>query len=367
MPDTDETVWSAPAHTLAKHTILSGYLGAWFAKLGQTHPRIVYVDGFAGPGEYSDGAPGSPLIALDLALGHRADLSKCEIVMLFIESREDRFESLQERIATRSLPENIKARVVHSVFEDAFTGVLDSVEEAGGRLAPAFVMIDPFGWTGYPFELIKRLARHPRSEVLVTFMYEAINRWVMHPHQQSNMSVLFGTESWREIDQQRSPADRRDFLVGLYVEQLRDAGFTYPYTFEMRDSGNRTEYFLIHGTKSLVGLAAMKRAMWATDPSGDFAFSDWVAERENLQPTLMTGEPDFHDVQARIREWLAGRDWTEVNGALLEFILVETPYHDGHFRRPALVPMQREEVIETRRPNGRSRGYWREGTYVRLA
>lgn len=76
MGDNLPTVWDASPHTIAKHAILREYLAAWFpilsrqsAKVQSTHPantknEILFIDAFAGPGEYANGEPGSPIIAL---------------------------------------------------------------------------------------------------------------------------------------------------------------------------------------------------------------------------------------------------------------------------------------------------------------
>ena len=62
-----ETLWEIDPHTRAKHEILQRYLEAWFPILSSYHHRIVYIDGFAGPGRYKGGELGSPIIALGLA------------------------------------------------------------------------------------------------------------------------------------------------------------------------------------------------------------------------------------------------------------------------------------------------------------
>jgi three-Cys-motif partner protein len=48
----NKVVWPLDPHTHAKHVILRSYLGAWFPILNKYNGRIVYIDGFAGPGEY---------------------------------------------------------------------------------------------------------------------------------------------------------------------------------------------------------------------------------------------------------------------------------------------------------------------------
>ncbi|TET39643.1 MAG: three-Cys-motif partner protein TcmP, partial [Dehalococcoidia bacterium] len=71
---TDDTIWAIEPHTEAKHKILRYYLSAWFPILATTQNRLLYVDGFAGPGEFykKDGSlvDGSPIIALKVARDH---------------------------------------------------------------------------------------------------------------------------------------------------------------------------------------------------------------------------------------------------------------------------------------------------------
>jgi hypothetical protein len=57
--------WPIQPHTEAKHRILASYLSAWFPILSLSgFERVIYIDGFAGPGRYSGGQEGSPIFAL---------------------------------------------------------------------------------------------------------------------------------------------------------------------------------------------------------------------------------------------------------------------------------------------------------------
>ncbi|MXX78600.1 MAG: three-Cys-motif partner protein TcmP [Gemmatimonadales bacterium] len=67
-----ETVWELKPHSLGKHLVLKQYLKAWLPILGQTQGRIIFLDGFAGPGEYKGGEEGSPIIALRAFVEHSA-------------------------------------------------------------------------------------------------------------------------------------------------------------------------------------------------------------------------------------------------------------------------------------------------------
>jgi three-Cys-motif partner protein len=63
--------WPLDPHTLAKHDLIRRYLGGWFPILAKYNGRVVFLDGFAGPGVLDDGNPGSPIIAMETLLQHR--------------------------------------------------------------------------------------------------------------------------------------------------------------------------------------------------------------------------------------------------------------------------------------------------------
>lgn len=44
------TLWPLEPHTRGKHLVLKHYLDAWFPILGSWSGRILFIDGFAGPG-----------------------------------------------------------------------------------------------------------------------------------------------------------------------------------------------------------------------------------------------------------------------------------------------------------------------------
>ena len=85
---TSGTLWPLGEHTPGKHLVLQGYLKAWYPILGMTQDRIVFIDGFAGPGEYEGGEPGSPIIALRTLKQHAAKMRfSAEVRFLFVEDR----------------------------------------------------------------------------------------------------------------------------------------------------------------------------------------------------------------------------------------------------------------------------------------
>src|SRR5947209_5758425 len=103
-----DTLWPLEPHTAKKHEILKRYFQAWLPILGHTNNRLLYIDAFAGPGEYSGGEDGSPLVILKAARDHSLKVSS-ELRCIFVEAEPDRYNHLLKVLDTvrPSLPSNI--------------------------------------------------------------------------------------------------------------------------------------------------------------------------------------------------------------------------------------------------------------------
>lgn len=356
------TVWAIEPHTQAKHEILDRYLQAWTAILSLGRfPAIAYVDGFAGPGVYEQGQIGSPIIALNAALEQQRlhpAMANTKLIFLFIEQKPDRAERLQENVDTLVLPPNFRVKVVGGTsFEQGFREhLLNFYRSRKQPLPPTFAFIDPFGWTGVPFSLVKEILSFESCEVLFNFMYEEINRFIEHPDQTKNFDELFGTDAWRDVTGIEDKDARRAFFDDLYARQLRgEAGARYVRAFEMRNRNDATDYFLFFATKSRKGIQKMKEAMWRVDESGSFAFSDAT---QLVLP--FTKDPDFAALKGEIVARFAGQVTTV--GDVEEFVLADTPFHAGHYKR-VLVELERDGGVTPVDPKpGRRTGTFAEAT-----
>ena len=58
-----------------------------------------------------------------------------------------------------------KLNVVTGSFDETMTEIFDYLDEQKSKLAPAFVMIDPFGVSGTPMSVVRRLLKNPRCEI----------------------------------------------------------------------------------------------------------------------------------------------------------------------------------------------------------
>jgi three-Cys-motif partner protein len=330
------TIWPLDSHTRAKHEILQRYLEAWIPILSQFgFPEFLYIDGFAGPGRYEGGEPGSPVIAIRAALASQSQI-KARLEFHFIEEKPARADLLSQIVNSLPKPTNFDYRVYRGMsFEQVYPEIHSEHVKRIGGLPPTFAFIDPFGW-GVPFSSIKQILSYQSCEVLITFMYEEINRFLALPEQELNFDDFFGTSTWRRSLELGSPVERNRFLHDLYVQQLRvSAGAKFVRSFQMRNHRDVVDYYLFFATNSIRGLERMKAAMWKVNESGEFEFSD--ATNPN-QLVLFEAKPDFEQLKSQLVSRFSGQSPTV--GAIEEFVLSGTPFRETHYKRQILRVME---------------------------
>ncbi|HSV74933.1 MAG TPA: three-Cys-motif partner protein TcmP [Chthonomonadales bacterium] len=356
-----ETMWPLQPHTAAKHEILRRYLGAWFPIVAKVQGRILYIDGFAGPGRYSGGEPGSPLIALETAAGH-VKLADRHIDFWFIDEDDRRVENLRKELSGASYPSAFRVHTELGRFDRLIDRTLNECGEGAPPLGAAFAFIDPFGISGVPFHVIERLLRRPKAEVLVSFMVDSINRF-------KTSSGTKVTHHIREVLGVRSAQDMVR-IADLDVDGLRDwyakslTGVArFVRMFGMRDKRDRRVYYLYFATNHSLGHEKMKEAMWRVDPSGSFAFSDAT----NPDQLVLFNQDPAGEVALLLRKRYG--DGTHVHAECVrEFVVDQTAYLAKHCGA-ALKELEREGriAVEPRRADGstRTRGTFPVGTVIR--
>lgn len=307
-------------HTAVKHAILRDYLNVFIPILGSWQKRIIYIDGFCGPGSYNYKGQlidGSPIIALKIA---QEFLDKVELVCIFIDIEEEFCRELQQRIDDLDLKGSYK--IISGEFKEVITDLLDKVQ----RMAPAFCFIDPFGYSGLPLQVIKRFLDRPTTEVFINFMYEPISRFLSVKSQHEHMDALFGTRKWKAVLKQGLRYEEREsFLRDLYHEQLKTCA-TYVWPFQLKDPDrDRTMYYLFHCTNHPKGLKVMKEIMYRKGTKGTYSYQG----RESSQIALFSTEPDIKELEDALLAEFSGKtiSFDEIIDCTLEW-----PFIEKHFR-----------------------------------
>lgn len=317
-----ETIWDLDDHSAAKHKILETYLKAWFPIICRWNNRVNYIDGFAGPGKYTGGEDGSPIIALDVAINHTTEL-KNQINFIFIEKDDDRAEYLKKEIVTHTIPRNFNWQVVNGEFHSETMELLDYLDKDNNTLAPTFAFIDPFGFSGIPFNIIERLLAIPKVEVFLTFMVDSINRFIEDDKTGQHIKELFGSDDVEKIIEDSE--EREKDLRAFYQKKLEENANFVRY-FKMCDNNDRTIYYLFFATNNELGNVRMKEAMWKVDDEGLYRFSDATDVNQ-----IVLFQNDYKENIFTILKSEFGTDKIDVID-LKKFIENKTPYLEKHLK-----------------------------------
>ena len=326
--DTLPTVWDAEPHTLAKHGIFRSYLEAWAAILSNASfaaSELLLVDGFAGPGEYATGEPGSPVVALSAILDHSRTLPK-PVRCVFIEKDVKRHQHLCARLARDHARTSASSRVI---VDDPIRGdcefeirKLIAKRKADRKpLGPALFFLDQFGYSQISMSLLKEIMSNGQCEVFSYLNCQRLSPYIADSTKAAAITDAYGDESWRAAIALEGDA-RQQCLITTYMEAIRkNAWVEFVWSFAMFDTGAHLLHWLVFSTNSLSGLENMKKAMWAADKGGTYHFSDRVDPRQQVFFSTLDDE------------WLAAELSKQLMGEVLdedqlkEFVLTRTPFY----------------------------------------
>ncbi|MGC4811602.1 three-Cys-motif partner protein TcmP [Micromonospora sp. DT228] len=199
MSANDDFFRSRKAAAVLKHGILKRYPVVFASKTGRENP-VVFLDGYAGAGEYDDGQPGSPLLLSQCAdfVGKYRDVRG-----FFVEQDPGNFQNLQQVLAKQG---GAMQRELRQGSLDRHLPELLTLAKG----ASLFAFLDPFG-PALDFNLIKThlLGREkwPPTEVLLHFSVLSVARMGSAVHKaQQKQDELTGAD--------RKNADKLDRFLG---------------------------------------------------------------------------------------------------------------------------------------------------------
>ena len=361
------TLWPMRRTTAAKHLILRKYLDAWIAILGggrYAKEHVVLIDAFAGPGRYSTGEDGSPLLMIKAYVEHSGEIT-ANPHFFFIEEDSARIAHLRGEVAALELPESVTVEMIEGSFDSEFPALIARLREQFGTLPPTFAFIDPFGASDLPVALSSPLLDVPRCEVLVYYPASFLARLGEQPEFLPTMNSVFGGTGWRAAFAASVGFDARErMLLDLFMDELRKR-VPYVRAFAItpaHEEGGNT-YYLVFGTANAdQGLRKMKDAMWRVDPSAGASFRDSTLAEH---PVLFEERPDFAELERMLREHF-GRGWYTIEEAE-RFTLLETPFRDNaHLKTHTLKPAEHRGDLEVVRANGKRTGTFTPGTRMRF-
>jgi len=141
------------------------------------------------------------------------------------------------------------------------------VDEINAYIAGTFplIFIDPTGWTGYPFETIKKLFLRQRCEVLINFMFDFVSRFSHSDDESitSSLNQILGGPGWRERLDPNLPKGLA--VEKLFRETLKATGRFHSVVSAKieRATTDRTHFSIMYATKQLAGLKVFRETEYS--------------------------------------------------------------------------------------------------------
>jgi len=322
-----------------KHDLIRFYLGGWFAKLGSWSGRVLYFDTHAGRGKHLSGELGSPLVALKTLLTHSARdrlLQNCEFSFLLIEKDDENLRHLTNEIEKLGkLPKGIDIRPMVGDFSQRLEEVLTLLNDRHSRMAPAFIFVDPYGFS-LPGSLLRAVMNSGKVELFINVIWRELDMAISLAKGEASsaaglaktLDAVFAGPDWRVRIDSSDFDTRANQAVDLLAEML---GARWATHIRMLGDNRVTRYLLLHLTNHDDGRDLMKDCMWRVCPDGGFYArkSDDFSQEYLILPTA-----DLRPLRKEILELLSEgpRRWHE----LLDWLRSEV------WRAPHLTKVLRE-------------------------
>ncbi|MGL5824697.1 MAG: three-Cys-motif partner protein TcmP [Nocardioides sp.] len=351
--------WPCAEHTGAKHDIYRRYLRRWFPILlagSNAFPSVTYAEGFAGPGVYTAGESGSPVIAMQALMDEvRPDKGVARFVFVDDDPRCVEMLPVELRKAFPQRPRDSETMPVEIIKGTCAEELESALDRIGAWGQPVFANLDSWGNAPVPFRLLQRIASNVSSEVIVTLLPQHFIRFVSDLGPAAD-DVFGGDAKWRTVTD-LEPAAKSRHILTRYRAALHAAGFEFLLDFELVPRNGQSLY-LLFATGHRRGLEKMKDSLWEVDSTEGVGFRDPRDEQE--EALFVLDEPQLGPLTRLLERKLMASDRMQVH-ELREAALFETVY------RPEHVIAALKPLVEAGRVKVNPPGRLRRASFVELS
>lgn len=334
--------WKYKEQTRKKHEVIQYYFPQWLRILGSWNKKVNYIDGFGGIGayhnlkdieqmEYHSKCYGSPISAIRSISDVIKQGKINNVNVLIIDIDEKNLQNIRVVLDYEKINlTNINIKFKKGDFDENINLILDQVK----NLAPTFFIVDPFGYSQIKSNTLKRIMNHRQSEIILTFMYNAIQRWCKLPNQEAHFTNLFGSSDWKQYIDKRTEAKEQS-LIKLFRNNCKKfANFVYAFRIRFPNK-NMPFYYLVHLCNHRKGHILMKDS-FAKFNMGELEYKGKESGQLNF----------FSEERTICKECLSKFINKKITYAsLLDCVIDSVPYTERAFKK-VLQDLEKENKIE---------------------
>jgi len=338
MEDLPFKTWFYEEQTKMKHRVFAEYFKYWVRIVGSKNP-LNYFDCFGGIGAYEDQDKkmyfGSPILAAEIIKANQSNIKK-GVCIVIIDKDKANLENIKKILEHKKL--DIEVEFIHEDFDEAINKLLDK----NPNLAPSFFFVDPFGFK-IKLETLKRMMKVKKSEILLNFMYNGINRNLEVDDADDILIELFGSDEWKKLKGLESRAKEK-FIVELFRSRLKEfSRFVYYYRLSFPEM-NRTYYYLFHLTNHYMGCEIMKSAF----AKYNHGRGEYRGKNQNQMTIFDYGVVKIDEIKKYLLSTYKGMSKSFIG--IIEEQIDETPYLVKHIRQ-SINELENEGKLKIKREN----------------
>lgn len=224
--------------------------------------RVNYIDLFAGPGRYVNGAKSTPIKIVEQAIADPKIRQR--LVATFNDKDEKNVLQLETALKDLVGYDTLKypPLVYHGEVDEALVRQLEQTKHD-----PTLFFVDPWGYKGMTLRLINSVLKHWGCDCFFFFNYSRVNAGISNPAVAPHMDALFGkhhADSLRRrfADETLSSSEREAYIVEEMTLALNEMGGKFVLPFRFRSSrGTRPTHHLFFVSKHFKAYELMKDIM----------------------------------------------------------------------------------------------------------
>lgn len=327
--------WEIEEQTIIKHLVLEDYIDIWIKMVAKYNEAAIF-DCYGGIGAYlgknKERYFGSPILICKKIKENKEKHGRV-INFYIIEKIQENAENLLKILKRENL--DSYCQVINDDFNSVAEELINNKTTKGNLF-----FIDPFGYK-IDFKIIRDIMHLPRTEIILNFMFNSINRWLSVPSVSETLDNMFNCSEWRKFRKLKGP-EREEAITNLYTSQCKEiSSYVYPFKLRFYDK-KRTYYYLYHLTNYSKGLSIMKSS-FAKFNEGKV---EYLGKPED-QLTIFDLEPDSNE---EVYDYIYDiyKDESLSYNSLIAQIIDSTPYRECEVKT-VLKQMECEKFITVQR------------------